>query len=77
MQRRPGAHVTILDCEGGDTQAQISTDTSVTPSDTRFALALDPETVLADGDEYTFRFEMLDPEGRPVTVTHNAIWASE
>ena len=69
--------MTILDCEGGDTQAQISTDTSVTPSDTRFALALDPETVLADGDEYTFQFEMLDPEGRPVTVTHNAIWASE
>ena len=73
----PGNHVVIKDAQGTDMEAMISTDESVPISDTRFALSIDEGQPLADGQEYTFEFDMVDGDGQPVTVTAKARWQSE
>ena len=70
----PGNHILIKDAQGTDMEAMISTDAEIPVTETRFALNLDEGQPLTDGEEYTFEFEMVDADNRPVTVTSKARW---
>ena len=70
----PGDHVLIKNRTGDDMEAMISTDAEIPVTETRFALTLDEGQPLTDGEEYTFEFEMVDGDNRPVTVTSKARW---
>jgi len=70
----PGNHILIKDAQGTDMEAMISTDAEIPVTETRFALNLDEGQPLTDGEEYTFEFDMVDADNRPVTVTSKARW---
>ena len=61
---------------GEDVDVMVGTDESAPVTETSFALEIGGVDELVDGEAYTFAFEMLDAEDRPVTVTATARWTA-
>ena len=73
----PGNHVIVMDSEGTDMGAMISTDESIPITEESFGLTIDAGTPFTEGETYRFVFSMVDADGEPVTVTQTARYVSE